>query len=610
MTQRSQEGAPDHARPPSGLLPVSPSLDSVLAAAEVAPRSPRPVDASVARLALISVGVGVLAAVAAQVLLHLIALITNLAFYGRLSIEPATPAGHSLGLFVIFIPMVGGLIIGLLARYGSRAIRGHGIPETMENVLVNQSRIPPRITLLKPLSAAISIGTGGPFGAEGPIIATGGALGSLLGQVRAIDPHARKTLLAAGAAAGMAAVFGAPVSAVLLAVELLLFELRPRSVIPVAFAATTAAGCRILFEGAHAAFPMPDFPSPTSAALAVYVLIGCAMGVLSVGVSRAVYAIEDAFERLPVHWMWWPVLGTFVVGVCGYVAPRTMGVGYDLITDLLGGNLALGVIAWLCAMKFVSWSVSLGSGTSGGTLAPLFIIGGGSGALLGAAWNLAVPLAPVDLRVAALVGMAALFAGASRALLASVVFALEATREPAGLTPLLGGCASAYLISALLMPQSIMTERLTRRGLRVPSEYHPDPLDRVWVRDVATPNVVTLRADRTVEDVRAWILSDAPGASHTGYPVVDEAGLLQGVVTRRDILGCSPAPDAPAPLVVRDLLRRPPIIVYDDCTLREAVDHMVRHGVGRLPVLSRTDPGRVRGIITRSTVLAAQRTQH
>jgi len=287
---------------------------------------------------VLAVLIALAAGVVARVLTRLIWLVTNLAFYGRFSTAYATPAGNHLGGWVVVVPVLGGIVVGLMARYGSAAIRGHGIPEAMEQVLLNRSRIPARITLLKPLSAAVAIGTGGPFGAEGPIIATGGALGSLLGQVLRTTAAERKTLLAAGAAAGMAATFGSPVAAVLLAVELLLFELRPRSVIPVAFASATATGVRIAFAGASPAFSMPNLLQPHGAALATYVVLGALIGVFSVLVTRAVYAVEDAFEHLPVHWMWWPAIGSIAVGVVGYFAPRTLGVGYDNIDHILSGD--------------------------------------------------------------------------------------------------------------------------------------------------------------------------------------------------------------------------------------------------------------------------------
>lgn len=557
-------------------------------------------------IAAVAVGIALAAGVIAQVLIHLIAAVTHLAFFGRFSIdiESADPARNTLGLWVIGIPVIGAIIVGFMARYGSKAIRGHGIPEAMEQVLLNQSRIPPRITFLKPLSAAIAIGTGGPFGAEGPIIATGGALGSLVGQLMRTTADERKTLLSAGAAAGMAATFGAPVSAVLLAVELLLFEFRPRSIIPVALATATAAGTRVVFEGVKPVFPMTDLVTPAGTALSMYILIGALIGVVAVYVTKVVYAVEDAFEHLPIHWMWWPAVGAIAVGVVGYFAPRTLGVGYYNITEMLSGNTAWTFILFLVVMKFISWSISLGSGTSGGTLAPLFTIGGGLGALMGIGINQIFPAAAVDVRIAALVGMAAIFAGASRAMLASVVFAFETTLQPLGLLPLLGGCAASFMVSCLMMRNTIMTEKIARRGVRVPAEYHADFLDLILVREVASKPVVSLKSNQTLDEVRQWIHSGAGGTSHQGFPVLDaQTGLLVGVVTRRTLL----SPDQPGDQTVGRLIAQPPRVVYDDCTLREAADHMVNHDIGRLPVVQRSAPGKVVGMVTRSDLLGAHR---
>jgi H+/Cl- antiporter ClcA/CBS domain-containing protein len=584
----------------TGRVPVAPSMQPALEAIG-APVPRAVVDMRVVGISAASMALGVCAALVARGLGECIALITNLAFYDRLSLSPAQPVGHSLGPWVVGVPIVGGLIVGAMARYGSAAIRGHGIPEAMERVLFHESRIPVRVTFLKPLSAAIAIGTGGPFGAEGPIIATGGALGSFLGQRLSVSAAERKTLLAAGAAAGMSATFATPVSAVLLAVELLLFEYRARSLVPVALASVAACGVRIALVGSAPAFSMPEVAAPSGAALAFYVSMGVLVGLASTVVTRAVYAIEDAFEKLPIHWMWWPAIGGAAVGAVGLVAPRTMGVGYDNIDRLLAGDLAGNAALAFCALKFVSWSISLGSGTSGGTLAPLLTIGGGIGSFLGALALYAFPAAGIDVRVAALVGMAALFAGASRALLASVVFAFEATRQPLGLLPLLGGCTTAYLVSALRMRHSIMTEKIARRGARIASDYTADPLEQIPVTEVATKDVVTLGATETLEVVRARIQEHAPGYEHQGFPVLDQEGHLIGLVTRRDLLQGGAEPLG----VVRDVVRRAPARVFDDSSLREVADHMVREGVGRLPVVSRLDPSRVIGIVSRSDVMSA-----
>jgi len=466
-------------------------------------------------VSMLAVFVGLLASGVALLLTRLIGFVTNLAFYGRVSTAFTSPADNKLGLLVIVVPVLGGLIVGVMARWGSAAIRGHGIPEAMEQVLFNESRVAPRLTLLKPLSAAFAIGTGGPFGAEGPIIATGGALGSLLGQVVAVTAHERKALLAAGAAAGMAATFGTPVSAVILAVELLLFEYRAQSLIPVALASATAAACRAAAVGSAPVFAMPHLDMIASLSLPFYVGLGAVLGVFSVWVTRAVYAVEDLFERLPIHWMWWPALGGLAVGAVGYVAPHTLGVGYDNIDHILSGQIVGRALLVLCVAKFGSWVIALGSGTSGGTLAPIFTIGGALGGLLGAIAATSVPGLGIDPRMAAVVGMAALFAGASHATLASVVFAYETTHESATLLPLLGGCAASYLVSCLLMRTSIMTEKIARRGIRVRGEYAVDHLEQLCVRGHCTTDVVTLRSGQLLAEARAWMLSALAGAGHS-----------------------------------------------------------------------------------------------
>jgi len=581
-------------------IPVAPSLAPALDSARV-PVERTLIDQRVVLLCFWSILLAIATGLVAQLLVRLIGLITNIAFYGRVSASFASPAQNHLGLLVIVIPAIGGIVVGLMARYGSKAIRGHGIPEAMEQVLLNESRIPARITFLKPISAAISIGTGGPFGAEGPIIATGGAMGSVVGQFLKTNAMERKTLLAAGAAAGMAATFGSPVSAVLLAIELLLFEFRPRSIIPVSLAAFTATAVRIAFVGMEPAFAMEHLARPSELALTTYVVLGAITGWLSVYVTRAVYWVEDLFEKLPVHWMWWPAIGGLAVGLIGFFAPRTLGVGYDNIEDLVDGKLFGTAVLILCTMKFLSWSISLGSGTSGGTLAPLLTIGGGCGVILGQLASTLFPPLNIDIRICALVGMAAMFAGASRALLASVIFAFETTLQPIGLLPLLGGCTAGFLVSSLLMRNTIMTEKLARRGVRVPSEYGADYLDLVNVTDACAREVVSLHTDQTLDEVRAWIAAKGRDTTHQGFPVLDRDGNLAGVVTRRDFVD----PARPGTMRVGELIVRAPSVVYLDNSLREAADHMVRENIGRLPVVSRENPRKVVGFITRSDLLRA-----
>jgi H+/Cl- antiporter ClcA/CBS domain-containing protein len=579
-------------------VPLAPSLTIPPDAARLR-RPARPLDRRVLLLGVLAIVVGGLAGLIAEGLSLLIAVVTNLSFYGRLSSTYRSPALNHLGLFVIVPPVLGGLIVGVMARFGSNAIRGHGIPEAMEQIVLNQSRIPARVAWLKPLSAAIAIGTGGPFGAEGPIIATGGAVGSLIGQGVAITAIERRTLLAAGAAAGMAATFGSPVAAVLLALELLLFELRARSIIPVALASTVATAVRWGFRGSAPVFPMPNLVQPGGFAIAGYIVLGALAGFLAVGVTRLLYAVEDTFEHLPVSWMWWPALGGIVVGAIGWISPRTLGVGYDNITAILSGSMPWRVLLALGVWKFLSWVVALGSGTSGGTLAPLFTVGGVFGALFGVAASYAFPSAGFDPRISALVGMAALFGGASHTLLTWVVFAFETTRQPLGLLPLLGGTAAAYLISGLAMRDSIMTEKISRRGVPLSMGPEVDYLHMQLVQRWATSPVVTIAGDQSVRDARAALAALA--TTHQGFPVLDSDGLLVGVVTRRELLAAGLDDSRP----VSSLLARGPIVAFDDSTLRDAADVMVRHHIGRLPVVKRDAPRRVVAIVTRSDLLMA-----
>lgn len=582
-----------------GRVPVAPSMQPAmrLFGGEVARAL---FDRRVFWLTGIACFVGGAAAVVAEMLSAAIVLITNVAFFADLSLRETSPADNVLGGWVVVVPVLGAIVIGIMARFGSAAIRGHGIPEAMEQVLFNESRIPARVLLLKPLSAVVSIGTGGPFGAEGPIIATGGALGSIVGQLIRVSADERKILLAAGAAAGMSATFGSPVAAVLLAVELLLFEYRPRSLIPVALASVVAAGCRVSWRGSTAAFAAPDLGIPTFPALLGYICIGLVAGLGSVVITKALYRVEDAFARLPIHWMWWPALGAVVVGIMGYVEPRTLGVGYDKIELMIAGSLTGNALALLCICKLVSWLVALGSGTSGGTLAPLFTIGGGLGAAVATALTAVAPSLEVDPRMGALVGMAALFAGASRALLASVVFCFEATRQTSGLLPLLGACSASYLLSGALMRTSIMTEKIARRGRPIPSEYAVDHLQQVLVRDVALRDLVTLDAAATLDEVRRWVRSGSSGSKYHAFPVVDANGRTLGVLTQRELF----ATQVPPQTLIAAIVVREPVAIRTSATLREGADLMLHEAVGRLLVM---EDHRLVGILTRADLIEAHR---
>jgi len=542
------------------------------------------------RLLLIA-GLAVLVAAAtsfvARVLIYLIDFFTNVAFRGDFSFVHSSPADNTLGVFVMIIPVMGGLIVGLMAFYGSKAIRGHGIPEAMEQILTNQSKIKPAIIILKPLSAAISIGTGGPFGAEGPIISTGGALGSTIGQLLRITHYERKILLASGATAGMSAIFGSPLAAIFLAIELLLFEFSPRSIIPIALACITgAAGHHFLFEPGPV-FPVGSTIEPAgNGAVALYSVIGILIGLVSVGVTKTVYFIEDGFEKLPLHWMWWPAIGGIAVGIIGYYAPRTLGVGYDNITDLLSGHVTLQIVFSLCFLKFVSWAIALGSGTSGGTLAPLLTIGGATGVLLGSMIIYFFPSSGIALPLAALVGMSAMFAGASRAVLTSIVFGLETTGQSNTLLPLLAACTASYFVSFFIMKNTIMTEKIARRGVKTPHAYESDILERITVGQVMNKIGVVLQEENTIQEAMETLRK-----SHH-YPdpyfvVANKEGEFRGILSSAVLFS-----DLQSPMnQLRTITKATGVSIGMDQSLRTAAERMATEKTYALAVLSSSDNG-------------------
>ncbi len=547
-------------------------------------------------LVLMALVVGTAGAVAAWALLHLITLATNIAYHGTFSTAPASIAGNTLGLWAVLVPVGGCLIIGLMARFGSEKIRGHGIPEAMEAILIGRSRIQPKVAVLKPLSSAVSIGSGGPFGAEGPIIMTGGAFGSLFAQLFSLSNAERKTLLVAGAAAGMTATFGTPVAAMLLAVELLLFEWKPRSFIPVAIASIVAAAWRPWMMHAGVLFPMPSSAALPSLGLLMAAGLGIVAGLASGLLTQMVYASEDLFQRLPIHWMWWPVFGGVIIGLGGLIEPHALGVGYDDIAAELQGGMTDTAILRLMVVKAVIWSVALGSGTSGGVLAPLLIMGGAIGALFGG-------LAPMgEPGLWALLGMAAMMGGTMRSPLTAIVFALELTHNLGALLPLAVACAMAHATTVLLLRRSILTEKVARRGHHVLREYIVDPFETMRVAEVMAKPVNTLSADAPVDDIVAFFTApDAPDR-HKSYPVVDGQGQVVAMVARADALRWTMS-GWPTGQRLRDALGgQDPVIGYEDELVGELADRMAAADVGRVPILRRAD-GRVVGLVARRDLL-------
>ncbi len=548
-------------------------------------------------LCLLAAVIGIAGGGAAYVLVHLIALLTNLAFFHRVDwkLPSFTHLHRSPG--IVIIAVAGGLIVATIAKWAP-IIRGHGIPEAMEAVLTKQSRIAPRTAVAKPLSAAIAIGSGGPFGAEGPIIVTGGAIGSLLGQLVPVTPSERKILLASGAAAGMAATFGAPLAAVVLAVELLIFEFSTRALIPLMISASLAAGMHSLFFGSGPLFAVPAHHFAGLSQLPFYAVLGLACGVLAVVINKGLFAIEDGFRRLPISQFWWPAIGALGFSCVGLAVPRALGVGYDQISDVLNGRLAVGALAVLALAKLVAWWVALASGTSGGTLAPILLISGCFGALFG---HLAqsVPGVHASIGAFALVAMAATFGAATRATFTSIVFLFELTRDYNAILPLMLATVLAVLVASSVSRESIMTEKLTRRGLRVPSDYHADILRTTDVRAVMTTEVQTVHCDTLIGAVVERFRSKG----HSAYPVLDDDGRCVGIISRGDLLGEGDwTDDSP----VRDAAAADVVFVAPDETAHDALERMLQEQVEHLPVI---DDGRLVGICTRTDVMRSRRTQ-
>jgi chloride channel protein, CIC family len=552
-------------------------------------------------------GVGLIAGCIAFLLYHLIGLFTNIAFYGRFSASFLSAGHNHLGWWVIPIPVIGGLIVGIMAKYGTPKIKGHGIPEAMEAVLVNRSRIQPRVAILKPISAAIAIGTGGPFGAEGPIIQTGGAFGSLIGQLMHTTASERKVLLACGAAAGMSATFNTPIAGVILAIELLLFEFKSRSFIPLVIASTLATAVHMQLLGTGPMFSVANMDFGIPRGLPFYLLLGGICGLAAVGFTRLLYWTEDLFEKLPVGELWWPAIGALGLGIIGYFVPRVLGVGYDTIGDILNANLALRLLVVVMLAKAAALVISLGSGTSGGLLAPMFMSSAAMGGAFAIVINWVVPSAHLSPGAFALVAMGAVFGAASRATFAFIIFAFEITRDYNSVLPLMLVSVIADGIAMLLMPRaSIMTEKLARRGLRIHHEYEADVLHYTSVSETMERDIPAIVAGTRIAELAERIARREPDVSrHQGLLVTDAEGKLAGIITRGDVMRALDK-DPSGTMTVLEAGSQNVVVTYPDEALHEASEKMLRFDIGRLPVVERDNPRVVIGYLGRPGIMAAR----
>ncbi|HSU05916.1 MAG TPA: chloride channel protein [Acetobacteraceae bacterium] len=530
-------------------------------------------------MAAIAVVVGTGGVIAGVILLKLIRLVINLAYFGAFTLADLKIGNSPLGVATVVVPVIGSLIVGLMARYGSEKIRGHGIPEAIEAILLGRSRLDVKVAILKPLSSAIAIGTGGPFGAEGPIIMTGGAIGSLIAQLLPVSDVERKTLLVAGAAAGMTTVFGTPIAAIMLAVELLLFEWTPRSFVPVAAAAIIAEVERHWIGLPSPLFPFAGGMEVSFLALGCWILIGLLSGLLSGVLTQLVYACEDGFLKLPIHWMWWPMLGGVVVGIGGLIDPRALSVGYDNIALMLQGGIVPASALLLLVVKAIIWSVALGSGTSGGVLAPLLIMGGGMGAAVAHVLPAASP------GFWALLAMSATMGGTMRSPLTATFFAVELTGNTHVLLPLVTACVTAHVVTVLLMRRSILTEKVARRGHHLAREYRVDPFTLTRVQEVMATEVQTVPDTMTLHQIAAFLAD--PATRHPSFPVVDAGNHVLGIVDPPSVLGWRRA-GKHRRTMLGELLRGAKVAtVYPDEYLEAVIDRMMTANVAHIPVVAR-----------------------
>jgi chloride channel protein, CIC family len=579
-------------------LAVAPTGESVL------------VPAAQFRMMLVSflaAGIGLVAGCIAFLLYKLIGLFTNAFFFHRFSTDFSSARLNHLGIWVIITPVIGGIVVGFMAKYGTSKIKGHGIPEAMEAVLANRSRIEPKVAILKPISAAIAIGTGGPFGAEGPIIQTGGAIGSLVGQVLHTTASERKVLLACGAAAGMSATFNTPIAGVILAIELLLFEFKSRSFIPLVIASTLATAVHVQLLGAGPMFTVAPVDFGVPRALPFYLLLGILCGLAAVGFSKLLYWVEDQFDKLPIDELWWPAIGALGLGIIGYFVPRVLGVGYDTISDILNANLAFKLLLIVMVAKAIALVVSLGSGTSGGLLAPMFM----SSAALGGAYAMLIdrldPGAQLAPGAFAIVAMGAVFGAASRATFTFIIFAFEITRDYNSVLPLMLVSVIADGLAMWLMPSSsIMTEKLARRGMRIHTDYETDVLQQVSVGEMMDKDLPSISSQMSVAELAERIARRDPAVSrHEGLLILNEDGTLEGIITRSDILRAFET-DTEGRMSVLEAGTREPVVTHPDELLHDAVAKMLRRNIGRLPVVERKQPARVVGYLGRQGVMAAR----
>ncbi|MGO8788811.1 MAG: chloride channel protein [Terriglobia bacterium] len=557
-------------------------------------------DPSILTTSAFALLVGFIGGLVAQGLLELIYLFTNIFFYGKWSFTMTFPVHNHLGVWVILIPPIGALLVGIMIHYWEPTLKGHGIPEAMEAVLIGEGKVRMRVGILKPLATAFAIGTGGPFGAEGPIIQTGAAFGSIFAQLTRLTPYQRRVLLASGAAAGMAATFVAPLAGILVAIELLLFEFRARSFIPVTISSAVATAVAVHFRGWAPLFPTPAFSLVSMQELWLFALMGILMGVIALAMIRALFFLEDAFDRFPLKpvAIWAPVTGGLLLGLIGYFYPQVFGTGYDTIRDMLNDRLGTHALLGISAAKFAALVLSLGSGTTGGVFAPSLIVGGGVGAVYAQVWHHFLPHFVSDPAFYALVAMAAVFGGIARAPFTSIIFLFELSRNPNALLPLMVCCMVSDGFVRLFSAESIMTGKLIKRGLIVRQDYTVPMLMRWRIDKAMRTNHTVINADDNVQAIAPEVSSEPTGV----IPVVNAEGSLAGIVSAHDLLkGFESNPK------VRDIMRQDYVVARVGETIDDVTRDMVTHDVENIVVVEGHGATKPVGVARAADILRLRR---
>lgn len=577
--------------------------------------------------------IGVLAGIIAFFIYHFIGFLTNVFFYRRIAFEFVTPPNQGLPIWVPLIPAFGGLVVGLMAKYGSPRIRGHGIPEAMEAVWEKESQVAPRVMILKPISAAIAIGTGAPFGVEGPIIQTGGSMGSVIGQYTDTTVAERKVLLASGAAAGMAATFNTPIAGVLIAIELLLFEFRMRSFVPLSIASVIATGVRQQLLGSQPLIRMESVSYDLFSALPFLIVLGAILGIAAVIFKNGYFLTEDQFDRLPVGNVFLPAIGGLILGGIGLLVPRVLGVGYEVAGEILRAELSVPLLALVIIGKTVGVYVTLGSRTSGGFLAPMFVIGAGIGSMFAFGVNAVVPGVTVSPEMFALAGLGTLFGVAGRATFAFVLFSVEVTQQFGLILPVFLVAVVADGIASLYLRNTLMTEELVRRGVEINQEYEVDLLKRFTVGDVMDTTPAMVRPDAKVSQLVGELTSDSPDVSHLdiegnggfaqptesepskgddttttptlheALPIIDTENGLVGIITYGDMLQAITQNESE--MTVMDAGTTELIVSYPDERSFEAAVRMASHDLEQLPVVDPDDETELLGLLDSQNVMTS-----